>query len=83
MPKEKKIRLSLYGVDNGLWSFLKALEVQALEQGWSQNKVTNLIDNAFKKVDFISITHSILDHCTITKMQKGIKVKNGEIINRP
>ncbi len=69
MPK-KKVELSLYNVDDGLWNFLKAFENKALKDGWSQKEVTSLIDGAFEKTDYISITLSILHHCTITKLQK-------------
>ena len=72
MP-EKKLRISLHNVDNGLWAFIKAFEAQALKDGWNEKEIGELMDDAFKQMDYLFVLHSLLSHCVITKLQKKRK----------
>jgi len=69
MPK-KKLRISLYHIDDGLWAFLKAFETQALKAGWTEKQIQNCMDDAFEQGASISIVHDLLEHAVITKLQK-------------
>jgi hypothetical protein len=69
MPKEK-LRISLYHVDDGLWAFLKAFETQAFKDGWTDKEIQTCIDDAFIDGDALTILHTLLSHCVITKLQK-------------
>ncbi|WP_299676146.1 hypothetical protein [uncultured Dokdonia sp.] len=68
---KKKLRLSLYHVDYGVWAFLKAFEAQALKDGWTEKEIQVCMDEAFEKGATVQVAHSLLEHAVITKLQKS------------
>ena len=76
-----KLRISLYKYDFTFVSFLTAFRATALQQGWTPEEVTTLIDSTHT-MDIVEATNYLMQYACIVKLPKGYRIKNGKPINK-
>lgn len=63
---EKKIKLNLIGLDGNAFSLMGAFQRQARREGWNDDEIKNVIDEA-KKGDYSHLLMTLDSHCEAEK----------------
>jgi len=59
---QKKVRMTLVGVNGNAFAVMGAFQTNALRQGWSQDEVQQVLDEAMSD-DYDHLLATIMDHC--------------------
>ncbi len=59
---ERKIKLTLAGLDGNAFSLIGAFSKQARKEGWSQEDITVVINDAMSK-DYNHLLNVLQSHC--------------------
>lgn len=59
---EKKVTLSLLGLDGNAFSLMGAFSKQAKRENWTQEEIDKVLDEA-KSSDYDHLVGTLLNHC--------------------
>lgn len=62
MIVNKKVNLNLVGINGNAFSILGAFQKQARKEGWTQEEINLVLDEA-KSSDYDHLIRTIVDHC--------------------